>query len=170
MGNDIQLLGELALCRGQHDFDRVSACSFHPVSLLSDSPAEKIRFFHVETPAADLLRTVTAIMASRPDFAEAEFRKYWQTAELADIAMEICQWVRETWALPDKMLYPNDSPMLFYELKMIGDDENYEVHFLESGVHAPELIFDHDLTFAQLAEMTLASKKMLKQLREKKKI
>ena len=52
IGNGIPLLGELALRRGRHDFDRVSPCSFHPVSLLSGPPAEKIRIFHVETPTA----------------------------------------------------------------------------------------------------------------------
>ena len=129
---------------------------------------KKNGFFMRKLRRPDLSRTVTAILSARPDFAEAEFRKYWPSPELADTALEIRQWVRETWALPEKMLYPNDPLMLFYELKMIGDDEDYEVHFLESGVLSEELIFDYDLTFAELAETTLSSKKMSEKLREKK--
>ena len=120
---------------------------------------KKYGFYLWKLRRPDLSRTVTAILSARPDFDEAEFRKYWPAAELADIALEIRQWVRETWALPDKMLYPNDSLILFYERKRIGDDEDYEDHFLESGVLLEE-IYDYDLTFAELAETTLACKKM----------
>ena len=109
---------------------------------------------------------MTAILSARPDFDEAEFRKYWPAAELADIALEIRQWGRETWALPDKMLYPNDSLILFYEQKIIGDDEDYEDHFLELGVLLEE-IYDYDLTFAELAELALAGRKEWEQLRKK---
>ena len=128
---------------------------------------KKYGFFMWKLRRPDPSRTVTAVLAVRPDFAEAEFRKYWPSPELADTALEIRQWVRETWALPEKMLYPNDPLMLFYELKMIGDDEDYEVHFLESGVLSEELIFDYDLTFAKLAETTLAGRKEGEQLRKK---
>ena len=120
---------------------------------------KKYGFFMLKLRRPDLSRTVTAILSARPDFDEAEFRKYWPSPELAGIALEIRQWVRETWALPDKMLYPNDSLILFYEQKIIGDDEDYEDHFLESGVLLEE-IYDYDLTFAELAETTLACKKM----------
>ena len=127
---------------------------------------KKYGFFMWKLRRPDLSKTVTAILAARPDFDEAEFRKYWPTTELADMALEIRRWVRENWALPDKMLYPNDSLMLFYEHKMIGDDEDYEDYFLED---LPiELVFDYDTTFAELAETTLASKKMSEKLREKK--
>ena len=128
---------------------------------------KKYGFFLWKLHRPDLSNTVTAIMAARPDFDEAEFRKYWPTTELADIALEIRRWVREAWELPDKMLYPNDSLILFYEHKMIGDDEDYEDHFLELGVLLDE-IYDYDLTFAELAETTLSSKKMSEKLREKK--
>ena len=131
---------------------------------------KKYGFFMWKLRRPDLSRLVTAIMAARPDFYEAEFRKYWPTAELADIALEIRRWVKENWALSNKMLYPNDSLMLFYEQKMIGDDDDYVDHFLEIGVLDLELIFDPDLTFAELAETTLASKKMSEKLREKKEI
>ena len=128
---------------------------------------KKYGFFLWKLRRPDLSRTVAAIMSARPDFDEAEFRKYWPTAELADIALEIRQWVRETWALPDKMLYPNDPLILLYERKRIGDDEDYEDHFLELGVLLDE-IYDYDLTFAELAETTLFSRKMSEKLREKK--
>ena len=120
---------------------------------------KKYGFYLWKLRRPDLSRTVTAILSARPDFDEAEFRKYWPAAELAGIALEIRQWVRETWALPDKMLYPNDSLILFYERKRIGDDEDYEDHFLILGVLLEE-IYDYDLTFAELAETTLACKKM----------
>ena len=120
---------------------------------------KKYGFFMLKLRRPDLSRTVTAVLAVRPDFAEAEFRKYWPSPELADTALEIRQWVQETWALPEKMLYPNDPLMLFYELKIIGDDEDYEDHFLELGILLEE-IYDYDLTFAELAETTLACKKM----------
>ena len=120
---------------------------------------KKYGFFMLKLRRPDLSRTVTAVLAVRPDFAEAEFRKYWPSPELADTALEIRQWVQKTWALPEKMLYPNDPLMLFYELKIIGDDEDYEDHFLELGILLEE-IYDYDLTFAELAETTLACKKM----------
>ena len=127
---------------------------------------KKYGFFMLKLRRPDLSRTVTAIVASRPDFNEAEFRKYWPATELADTALEIRQRVRETWALPDKMLYPNDSLILFYEQKIIGDDEDYEDHFLELGVLLEE-IYDYDLTFAELAELALAGRKEWEQLRKK---
>ena len=58
---------------------------------------KKYGFFLWKLRRPDLSRTVAAIMAARPDFDEAEFRKYWPTPELADIALEIRRWVRENW-------------------------------------------------------------------------
>ena len=125
---------------------------------------KKYGFFMLKLRRPDLSRTAAAIMAARPDFDETEFRKYWPAAELADTALEIRRWVRENWVLPDKMLYPNDPLMLFYEHKMIGDDEDYEDHFLELGFLPIELVFDYDLSFAELAEMTLESRKISEKL------
>ena len=127
---------------------------------------KKYGFFLWKLRRPDLSNTVAAIMSVRPDLDETEFRKYWPSTELADTALEIRQWVRETWELPDKMLYPNDPLILLYERKRIGDDEDYEDHFLELGVLLDE-IYDYDLTFAELAETTLFSKKMSEKLREK---
>ena len=103
----------------------------------------------------NISRKVATIMANRPDFDEAEFRKYWPTTGLADMALEIRSQVRKNWALPDKMLYPNDSLMLFYEYKLTGDDEDYEDFYIDIGLIPLYAIYDYDKTFAELTEKAL---------------
>lgn len=104
---------------------------------------------------SETMKAAGAIMTDRPDFDEAEFRKYWPTPELADMALEIRSRVRENWALPDKMLYPNDSLMLLYEYKLTGDDEDYEDFFMDIGFIPLYAIYDYDKTFAELTEKAL---------------
>lgn len=103
----------------------------------------------------NISRKVATIMANRPDFDEAEFRKYWPTTGLADMALEIRSQVRKNWALPDKMLYPNDSLMLFYEYKLTGDDEDYEDFYIDIGLIPLYAIYNYDKTFAELTEKAL---------------
>ena len=63
--------------------------------------------------------------------------------------------MRENWALPDKMLYPNDSLMLLYEYKLTGDDEDYEDFFMDIGFIPLYAIYDYDKTFAELTGKAL---------------
>jgi len=107
-------------------------------------------------PDSDRINAVAAsIVADRPDFDEAEFRKYWPMPELADMALEIRSQERENWALPAKMLYPNDSLMLLYEYKLTGDDEDNEDFFMDIGFIPLYAIYDYDKTFAELTEKAL---------------
>jgi hypothetical protein len=116
---------------------------------------KKYGFFLLKLRRPNLSKAVAAIMADRPDFNEAEFRKYWPSSELADMALEIRSQVRENWALPRKMLYPNDSLMLLYGHKMTGDDEDYEDFFIDLGFIPLYSIYDYDKTFAELTEKAL---------------
>ena len=116
---------------------------------------KKYGFFLLKLRRPNLSKAVAAIMADRPDFDEAEFRKYWPSSELADMALEIRSQVRENWALPRKMLYPNDSLMLLYGHKMTGDDEDYEDFFIDLGFIPLYSIYDYDKTFAELTEKAL---------------
>lgn len=108
-------------------------------------------------------------MAARPDFDEAEFRKYWPTPELADMAQEIRSQVRESWALPAKMLYPNDSLMLLHEYKLTGDDEDYEDFFIDLGFIPLYAIYDYDKTFAELTEKALFFRRETEEEKRKRK-
>ena len=119
---------------------------------------KKYGFFLLKLRRPNLSKAVAAIMADRPDFDEAEFRKYWPTPELADMAQEIRSRVRENWALPAKMLYPNDSLMLLYEYKLTGDDEDYEDFFMDIGFIPLYAIYDYDKTFAELTEKAAGEK------------
>ena len=117
--------------------------------------AVKYRIFPMKLKRPDISKKVEAIMAARPDFDEAELRKYWPTERHADMALKILGWVRENWAIPEKMLYPNDFLMIFYEYKLTGDDEDFEDYFAQYYVTGFDL-FDYNTTFAELVEMCLA--------------
>ena len=130
---------------------------------------KKYGFFLLKLRRPNLSKAVAAIMADRPDFDEAEFRKYWPTPELADMALEIRSQVRENWALPKKMLYPNDSLMLLYEYKLTGDDEDYEDFFIDLGFIPLYSIYDYDKTFAELTEKALFFRRETEAEEKKKK-
>ena len=119
----------------------------------------KYGFCPLSLQRPDVSRAVALIMANRPDFDEAEFRKYWPTKELANMALEIRTWVTKNWAIPGKMLFPNDSLMMLYSYKSIGDEEDYEDHFIERDPSLFFMIFDYERTFAELTEATLASRR-----------
>ena len=130
---------------------------------------KKYGFFLLKLWRPNLSKAVAAIMADRPDFDEAEFRKYWPTPELADMALEIRSQVRVNWALPAKMLYPNDSLMLLYEYKLTGDDEDYEDFFMDIGFIPLYAIYDYDKTFAELTERALKFRRETEAAEKKKK-
>ena len=77
--------------------------------------------------------------------------------------------IRENWALPAKMLYPNDSLMLLYAHKMTGDDEDYEDFFLVIGFIPLYSIYDYDKTFAELTEKALKFRRETEAAEKKKK-
>ena len=93
---------------------------------------------------------VDAVLAARPDFDEEEFRKYWPTVADADAAVRVLDLVRENWDVPDKMFYPNDSQLLFFSRKLIGDDEDFTDEF-GSGREA-EAAIGYDRSLADLVE------------------
>ena len=62
----------------------------------------------------DLSSEIAAVLISRPDFSETEFRKYWQNPEQAAIAEKILKIANQSWYLHKKMLYPNDPLLLLF--------------------------------------------------------
>ena len=62
----------------------------------------------------DLSSEIAAVLITRPDFSETEFRKYWQNPEQAAIAEKILKIAGQSWYLHKKMLYPNDPLLLLF--------------------------------------------------------
>ncbi|MBE6391002.1 MAG: hypothetical protein E7042_02205 [Lentisphaerae bacterium] len=62
----------------------------------------------------DLSSEIAAVLITRPDFSETEFRKYWQNPEQAAIAEKILKIANQSWYLHKKMLYPNDPLLLLF--------------------------------------------------------
>ncbi len=114
--------------------------------------ALKYHIFPIKLKRPKISGAVTAIMIPRPRFDETEFRRYWASDEHADIALSIREWAMKHWAIPGKMLYPNDSVMLLFAHRKIGDAKDYEKHFLVD----PEYFFDYDNTLAEIVELCFA--------------
>ncbi len=115
--------------------------------------AFKYRIFPLKLNRPDIKKPVAEIMEKRPDFDEAEFRRYWADSESAELALEIRKNVKENWLLPDKMLYPNDCVMLLHEYKCVGDEEDFEDYLLP--LISDDYYYDADETFAGLVENCL---------------
>ena len=101
----------------------------------------------------DIHGEVGIILANRPDFDEAEFRKYWPSEESAEAALEVLRWIRETWDVPDKMFYPNDPLSLLCSGKLIGDDEDFYDKFGYAALDVERMTYDN--VFAELTEARL---------------
>jgi len=57
---------------------------------------------------------IRAILTDRPEFDPAEFRKYWPSAESADMAEKILKIASHYWYPSGKMFYPNDPLHLLF--------------------------------------------------------
>lgn len=91
----------------------------------------------------DLSSEIAAVLITRPDFSETEFRKYWQNPEQAAIAEKILKIANQSWYLHKKMLYPNDPLLLLF----YGREWRFGK---EKMITAPEEFFidiEYDLEF-----------------------
>ena len=101
---------------------------------------------------------VKRILDARPDFVEAEFCGYWPTAEYADAALQVLRWAKEIWAVPDKMLYPNDSLMLLYNHKQRGIEDHSDFADRFGSEWAEVELMGYDCVFAELVEAYLTGR------------
>ena len=135
--------------------------------------ARKYGFYMHRLKRTDLSAEIKKILTDRPDFSREDFRKYWTSDELADIAEAILKLASRHWYLSGRMLYPNDPVLfLFFGRKFrwgkqhmltgyegLGEFiEDIEDHFQFREENWENLEFD-EFSFADLAEACLESAK-----------